>query len=107
MKECFGNYMEYPICKGHNSCEEKGCFSKTMIDKGLCDCPYKSSCHLLRQRLQVEFRVKRWRKLEDCEFHKLLKPMYEKNESEKPCMMSTCEGCMVNDTCGGMVIECC
>jgi len=78
MKECSGNYMEYPICQGHNDCEEKGCYSKTMIDKGPCDCPYKGSCHPTRQRLQVEFREKYGRKLEECDFYILLKPMYEK-----------------------------
>ena len=78
MKECLGNYMEYPICQGHHDCEEKECFSKTMIDKGLCDCPYKGSCHLMRQKIQTKVRQRYGRKIEDCDFYKVLKPMYEK-----------------------------
>jgi hypothetical protein len=70
--------MEYPVCQGHNDCTEKGCFSKTSIDKGVCNCPYKASCHLVRQFLQDKFRkeMKNY-KIEDCDFYKLLKPMYE------------------------------
>jgi len=83
MKGCFGNYMEYPLCQGHYDCQEKGCFSKTMIGKGTCDCLYKGSCHLSRQRLQTEFREKYNWKLEDCDFYKLLKPMYENEYGQK------------------------
>jgi len=82
MKECSGHYMEYPICQSHHDCTERECYSKTM-DKGPCDCPYKGSCHIPRQRLQTEFREKYGYKLEDCDFYKLLKPMYENNKWEE------------------------
>ena len=82
MKECYGNYMEYPICEGHHDCEEKGCYSKTMIEKGSCDCSYKASCHLLRQKLQTELKPKYNSSIEDCDAYKMLKPMYEKKKLE-------------------------
>jgi hypothetical protein len=70
MKECFGNYMRYPTCKGHHDCKEAGCFSKTNIDKGVCDCPYKASCHVSRQYLQKRFREEDSDyKVEDCDFY--------------------------------------
>jgi len=75
--------MEYPTCQGHHDCTEKECFSKTMIDKGSCDCLYKASCHLMRQRLQAEFREKYGWKLTDCDFYKVLKPIYDKSSLEK------------------------
>jgi len=105
-KECFGNYMQYPICQGHHECKEKGCYAKTM-SKGPCECLYKESCHIPRQTLQTEFREKYGQKLEDCDFYKLLKPKYEKKNKhvEKPCTMPTCDGCMSNDICGGVVID--
>ena len=76
MKKCFGNYME-KLCEGHYDCKEIGCYSKTSIEKGSCDCPYKGSCHLPRQHLQTEFKEEYGYKTEDCDFYKLLKPMYE------------------------------
>jgi len=79
MKECFGNYME-DSCQGHNNCKEQECFSRTSIDKGPCDCPYKGSCHLPRQNLQEEFRTNYGDNVESCDFYKLLKPMYEDKE---------------------------
>jgi hypothetical protein len=50
--------MEYPICKGHCNCEEKGCRTKTNIEKGTCDCEFKANCHLVRQHLQGHFKTK-------------------------------------------------
>jgi hypothetical protein len=75
--------MIYPICQGHHRCKEAECFSRTSIDKGTCDCPYKGSCHLTRQEIQVEIREKYGCKIEDCDFYKVLKSMYEKSEKEK------------------------
>lgn len=80
MKECFGNYMIYPTCQGHHTCKEYNCFNKTMIEKGACNCLYKGSCHLLRQKLQTEFRENYGYKLEDCDFYQVLKSMYEVKE---------------------------
>jgi hypothetical protein len=83
MKECYGNYMSYPICQGHNDCNEKGCFSRTSIDKGACKCPYKGSCHIPRQYIQEKIRQEHsGRTIEDCDFYKLLKPMYEERKEE-------------------------
>lgn len=77
MKKCYGNYMIYPKCENHNKCVEDGCLSMTNIVHAECDCPYTASCHLARQRLQVKFRKDYGYKVEDCDFYKLLKPMYE------------------------------
>lgn len=72
MKECFGNYMNYPTCKGHNDCEEKKCLSITNIKFGECDCKHKASCHIGRQLLQNKFRQKLNSKIENCDFYKAL-----------------------------------
>jgi hypothetical protein len=76
--------MIYPICEGHNDCiDKRDCFSETSIKKGTCDCSYKASCHLPRQKVQTEFRKSYGDKLEDCDAYKLLKPMYNKREEFK------------------------
>lgn len=77
MKECYGNYMIDPICQGHNTCEERGCWAKTYMEKGVCSCPYKASCGLGRQKLQERFRGENGQTIEDCDFYIMLKPMYE------------------------------
>lgn len=75
--------MEYPVCQGHNICKEHGCFSKTNIDKGECGCPFKGSCHLIRQSGQAEWREESNTSITDCDFYKLLKPRYIEREQEK------------------------
>lgn len=48
-----------------------------------CDCPYKKSCHSMRQALQVEIREEYKTTIEQCIFHKALKPIYERNSQNK------------------------
>jgi hypothetical protein len=47
------------------------------MDKKSCDCPYKKSCHSIRQKLQAEMREKYKSTIENCPFHKELKELYE------------------------------
>lgn len=55
-KSCFGNYL-HEGCEDHHSCEMGSeCNMYTNYFKGACDCPYKKSCHPLRQKIQVEHR---------------------------------------------------
>lgn len=56
-----------------------------MSSEKSCNCPYKKSCHSMRQELQVEIREKYKTTIEQCPFHKVLKPMYEKNSQNKGC----------------------
>lgn len=72
MKECFGNYMESNICKGHNSCNEnENCFMKTSTEKGPCDCEYKCHCHVPRQEAQIYLQSIDDDKKEDCTFYEM------------------------------------
>ena len=45
--------------------------------KKSCDCPYKKSCYLIRQELQAGLREKNKRTIEECDFYKELKKIYE------------------------------
>lgn len=78
MEKCFGNFMIYPVCEDRYECEfQNRCLVQTNKEKGKCNCPYKASCHIWRQQLQVEFRTKSGEGLESCPFFKILKPKYE------------------------------
>lgn len=72
-RKCYGNYMIDGVCEGHHDCKEYGCFGKTSIDKGACDCKYKSWCHLFRQQHQYESRMNpenpKYTKVEQCWFY--------------------------------------
>ncbi|APF21186.1 DUF1653 domain-containing protein [Clostridium butyricum] len=50
--------------------------------KKSCNCPYKKSCHSIRQELQVELREKNKYTIEECVFYKELKEIY-KNMNKK------------------------
>lgn len=45
--------------------------------KKSCNCPYQKSCHSIRQELQVELREKNKHTIEECDFYKELKKIYE------------------------------
>lgn len=73
-KPCYGNYMKRE-CEGHHECREMGCFSETSRIHGECDCKYKESCHLTRQKLQVHVRNDNsygYDSVEKCDFYKLI-----------------------------------
>ena len=73
-KSCYGNYM-LDICEGHNQCKEDGCFNKTSIDHGACDCKYKECCTLGRQELQTIIRKDNgygYNSVEQCDFYKAI-----------------------------------
>lgn len=77
MKKCFGNFMIYSVCEDHYECElQNMCLVQTNKEKGKYDCDYKASCHTWRQQLQVEFREKSGKGLENCPFYAMLKSMY-------------------------------
>lgn len=57
-KSCFGNYLHKEKgCNDHHNCEQQGeCNMYTNYFKGACDCPYKKSCHLMRQKIASDYR---------------------------------------------------
>lgn len=55
-KPCYGNSNGY-YCN-YECLQNEGCYEITMKKWGVCDCKFKSSCHLWRQQLQTEFKQK-------------------------------------------------
>lgn len=52
-RPCYGNSNGY-YC--NYTCSDKaGCYAITMVNWGPCDCPFKPSCHLGRQQIQVQW----------------------------------------------------
>lgn len=53
-KPCYGNSSGY-YCN-YQCTKNDGCYAVTMEKWGVCDCKFKPSCHISRQKLQEKFR---------------------------------------------------
>lgn len=79
MRKCFGHCMR-EACAGHHDCEDylfNGCLSETNIRFGPCNCEYKASCHILRQKGQAKHRLDSGSTIESCSFYRELKVLYD------------------------------
>lgn len=77
MKKCYGNVLT-EICSkngGHHECphydkNDGDCFKETSL-KGPCNCEFKASCHVQRQKAQEGFRECFNETEKDCDFYKI------------------------------------
>ena len=53
-KPCYGNSSGH-YCN-YECPTNQGCYSVTMAKWGICDCQFKPSCHISRQKLQAKFK---------------------------------------------------
>jgi hypothetical protein len=72
-KSCYGNYIS-KLCYQNGGFETKicdGCFIKTNIEKGPCDCKFKQRCNIIRQMCQYKYRKDGLSNeiIEDCPFY--------------------------------------
>lgn len=80
MKECFGNIFKRTVCNNYYNCKfSTDCLTETNIIKGVCNCEYKASCHLSRQKFQLKLRNNNETN-KDCDFYQALKEMYTKHK---------------------------